>query len=73
MFSVEGIMYEKELHKELTKLWDDPDFADGALCCLDTDEQRKKVLDGVLSGELDSSTKVILYISELLGICERVE
>ncbi len=66
-------MYEKELHKELTKMWDDPDFADGALCYLDTDEQRKKVLDGVHSGELDSPREVIGYISELVGICERVE
>ncbi len=66
-------MYEKELHKELTKLWDDPDFADGALCHLDTDEQRKKVLDGIRSGELDNSTKAIFYIMELVGIFEKAE
>lgn len=66
-------MYEKELHEELTKMWDDPDFADGVLCHLDTDEQRKKVLDGVLSGELKDLGDVFDYVMELAGFCERVE
>ncbi len=72
-FFAECVMYEKELHKELTKLWDDPDFADGALCHLATDEQRKKVLDAILSGKIDSSTKAIFYIMELVGIFEKAD
>ena len=66
-------MYEKELHEELTKMWDDPDFADGALCHLDTDEQRKLVLDGVLSGELKEPRDAFDCVMELAGFCERVE
>ena len=66
-------MYEKELHEEITKLWDDPDFANGALCYLDTDEQRKKVLDGIRSEEIVTSQDVFGYVMELAGFCERVD
>ena len=66
-------MYEKELHEEITKIWDDPDFADGALSALDTDEQRKKVLDGIRSGKIDTAQEVFGYVMELAGFCERVE
>jgi hypothetical protein len=66
-------MYEKELHEEITKIWDDPDFANGALCYLDTDEQRKKVLDGIRSGKIDTAQEVFGYVMELAGFCERVE
>ena len=66
-------MYEKELREELTKMWDDPDFADGALCHLETDEQRKKVLDGIHAGVIDNPREVFGYVLELAGFCERVK
>lgn len=66
-------MYEKELHEELTKMWDDPDFARGALVFLKTEEQRKDVLNRIRSGELDDATEVIGYVLELAGICEKVK
>ena len=66
-------MYEMELHEEITKIWDDPDFADGALCHLDTDEQRKLVLDGIRSGKIDTAQEVFGYVMELAGFCERAE
>jgi hypothetical protein len=60
-------MYEKELRDELTKMWDDPDFASGALCYLDTDEQRKQVLNGVRAGTLNNPTKVFNTVMEIAG------
>lgn len=64
-------MYEKELHEELTKMWDDPDFARGALCYLDTDEQRKKVLDRVQNGELNTPRAVFGFVMELAGFATK--
>ncbi len=64
-------MYEKELHEELTQMWDDPDFAKGALCCLETDEQRKKILDSVRSGALDDPGKVFNEVMIMAGFAER--
>lgn len=66
-------MYEKELYEELTQMWDDPDFAKGALVFLDTDAQRKDVLEQIHSGTLNDATEVIGYVLELAGICEKVE
>lgn len=60
-------MYEKELKEELTKMWDDPDFAAGALCYLETDEQRKKVLDEVKSGKLRNPREVVGCVMEMTG------
>ncbi len=66
-------MYEKELYEELTKMWDDRDFARGALCHLDTDEQRKKVLDGIRSGELKEPRDVFDEVMEIAGFYEKAE
>ena len=54
-------------------MWDDPDFAKDALIFLDTDAQRKDVLDQIHSGMLNDATEVIGYVLELAGICKRVE
>ena len=54
-------------------MWADSDFADGALSALDTDEQRKKVLDGIHAGVIDNPREVFGYVLELAGFCERVK
>ena len=66
-------MYEKELKEELTKMWDDPDFARGALCYLKTDEQRKVILDGVQSGKLNHPRKVFLEVMIMAGYAKGID
>ena len=65
-------MYEKELREELAKMWDDPDFAKGALCYLETDEQRKEILEGVRSGKLSHPGKVFNEVMIMAGAAERI-
>lgn len=68
---MEVTMYEKELKEELTKMWDDRDFARGALLCLETDEQRKKILDGVRSGKLNRPGKVFDEVMIMAGFATK--
>lgn len=63
-------MYEKELISELEKIWDDYGFTHGTLEWLDSDEQRKKVLDGIKSGELTDAGEIFDFVMLLAGICE---
>lgn len=63
-------MYEKELISELEKIWDYYGFTHGTLEWLDTDEQRKKVLDEIKSGKLNDAGEIFDFVMLLAGICE---
>ena len=63
-------MYEKELISELGKIWDDSGFTHGTLVWLKTDEQRKKLLDGIKSGKLNDAGEIFDFVMLLAGICE---
>ena len=63
-------MYEKELISELGKIWDDYGFTHGTLVWLKTDEQRKKLLDGIKSGKLNDAGEIFDFVMLLAGICE---
>lgn len=60
-------MYEKELKEELTKMWDDRDFARGVLLCLETDAQRREILNGVKDGTLYRPRLVVSRAMEMAG------
>ena len=66
-------MYEKELMSELGEIWDDYGFTHGTLEWLDTDEQRKKLLDGIQSGELSDAGEIFDIVMLLAGICEETK
>ena len=66
-------MYEKELMSELGEIWDDYGFTHGTLEWLETDEQRKKLLDGIQSGELSDAGEIFDFVMLLAGICEETK